>query len=329
MRLTVVGAGAVGARLARSLLSDPAVTAVAVDEIDDRRRAEVLEALADERASVAAEDHEAHGADVVVLAQPAGDHVERAQAALAGGAHVVSLSDDVAEVRALLALHQAARVAQRTVLVGAGFSPGLTCLLAVHAARHLERVDEIHVARVGVAGPACDRQQQRALHALSIDWRDGLWLERPGGAGREQCWFPDPIGGVDCFRAARPEAMLLVPLFPDVQRVTARLGTNLRNPLLARLVGRRRVPADGPPGAVRVEVRGQGPDGYETIVLGCMDRASVAASAVAATAALSLGEGAGLRHGAGGVAELLEVLPVLQRLAEGGVRAARFEGSVP
>lgn len=328
MRLRVVGAGAVGARVARSLLADPSVAEVAIEETDERRCSEVLEALADDRAT-RTQAGDRRSDDVVVLAQPVGDHVERAQEALAGGAHVVSVSDDVGEVRALLALHQVARSAERTLVAGAGFSPGLACLLAVHAARELEVVDEVHVARVGVGGPACDRQQQRALHALSIDWRDGEWIERPGGAGREQCWFPDPIGGVDCFRAARPEAMLLVPLFPDVQRVTARLGTDLRNPLQARLVGRRKVAADGPPGAIRVEVRGRGPSGAQTVVLGCMDRSSVAASAVAATVARTIGAGAGRRVGAGGVAEVVEVLPTLHLLAEAGVRAARFEGSMP
>ena len=27
-----------------------------------------------------------------------------------------------------------------------------------------------------------------------------------GGTGRELCWFPDPIGGRDCYRAALADA---------------------------------------------------------------------------------------------------------------------------
>lgn len=323
-----MGAGAVGARLARSLVTDAGLTELFVEESDARRATDVLASLDDERVSrVERPPTGADAVDVVILAHPTGDHVARAEEALVAGSHVVSTSDDVGEIRALLALQQIARRADRNLLVGAAFSPGVSCLLAVHAAAELERVDEVHVARVGVGGPACERQQQRALHAPSLDWRDGAWSERPGGAGRELCYFPDPIGGVDCFRAARPEAMLLVPLFSDAQRVTARLGTQKANPLRAKLFGRRRVPSDGSPGAIRVELRGPGSDGYATVVLGCMDRASVAASALAAEGARVLVRGEALRPGAGGAGELLPTLATLQHLADAGVRAARFEGT--
>jgi hypothetical protein len=327
MRVAVVGVGAVGARVARAFLGDDHTGAVLLDDPDDKRRAEVLDSLADGRVEdVTGRRVRDIQPDVVVLAQPTGDHVARAEEAIAHGAHVVSLSDDVGEVRALLAQDHLARHAQKALVVGAGFSPGLSCLLAVHAAAELTHVDEVHVARVGVGGPACERQQQRALHALSVDWRDGEWQERPGGAGRELCYFPDPIGGVDCFRAARPEAMLLVPSFPEATRVTARLGTSKANPVRARLAPRRRA-SEGPPGAIRVEVRGSDDDGYRSIVLGCMDRASVAASAVAHLCGVAAGTGTVRRLGAGGVAELLEARPTLQLLADAGVRCARFEGT--
>jgi hypothetical protein len=323
--VAVIGAGAVGARVARALLADDVVTRISIDEPDRERRAKVLESFTDERVDdgTGSRLRDLHP-DVVVLAQPSGDHVARAEEALQLGAHVISTTDDVGEVRALLAMDQVARRAQRSLVVGAAFSPGLSCLLAVHAAVELRHVDEVHVARVGVGGAACLRQQQRALHALSVDWRDGEWVERPGGAGRELCYFPDPIGGVDCFRAARPEAMLLVPLFPTANRVTARLGTAEPNPLRARLA--RKGPLEGPPGAIRVEVRGSDDDGYRSVVLGCMDRASVAASAICRVATVAALGGEVKRHGAGGAAEMLDALPALQRLAEAGVRCARFEG---
>src|SRR5690606_16774886 len=108
-------------------------------------------------------------------------------------------------------------------------SPGLSCLLVRHAAGTLDQVDEIHVSRHGAAGPACARQRLRALRGTAVDWRDGAWVRRPGFSGRELSWFPDPIGARDCYRADLAEPALLVPSFPGVQRVTARLAASRRD----------------------------------------------------------------------------------------------------
>ncbi|PYP40307.1 MAG: hypothetical protein DMD43_08760 [Gemmatimonadetes bacterium] len=245
-------------------------------------------------------------ADVVVLALPE-DHRPIAEAALEHGAHVVSLSDDVADVRALLALDAEARERHRSVVVGAGFSPGLTCVLARHAAGGLDAVEEIHVAKSGTGGPACARLHHASLRGPGIDWRDGAWLQRRGGSGRELTWFPDPVSAQDCYRAAVPEALLLVPAFPGVRRVTARV---------ARL------------GAARVEVRGRRASAQEVHVLGVVDRPAVAAGAVAAIAAGWAVEGRLARHGAAGLAELVaEPVDLLRDLASRGVKAAAFEGA--
>jgi hypothetical protein len=85
--------------------------------------------------------------------------------------------------------------------------------------------------------------------------------------------------------------------------------------------------AEGGPGAVRVEVRGRRGEAREAMVLGVMDRPSVAAGAVAAEAALRAGRGDLARAGAAGLAELVAPLPFLEALHHRGVRAAVFEGS--
>ena len=195
------------------------------------------------------------------------------------------------------------------VAVGAGFSPGFSCLLAVHAAELLERVTEVHVARVGTGGPACARQHHRALGGEAVDWRDGEWQRRSAGSGRELCWFPDPVGGRDCYRAALPDPLLLVGVFPGVDRVTARLAATRRDRLTSRLPMLRPPHADGGPGAVRVEVRGeQAGGGTATIVYGAMEVPSMATAAVAAVAAEVLASGQARRSGAAGLGELLDPL---------------------
>lgn len=324
MRVLLVGAGAVGARAARQLV-----------ESSDDVEVVVVGGRGPSRAALAAGGdriHDGgdgpgldHDADVVVLTGPGGSHVDAAQAHLARGRAVVSCSDAVADVEGLLALDAEARARSVPVLVGAGFSPGYSCVLARHAAAGLDRVDEIHVARYGTGGPACARQHHRALTGTALDWRDGGWQRRRGGSGRELCWFPDPIGAADCYRAALPDALLLVRAFPGVARVTARLAASRRDRLTARLPMPRRPHPEGLVGATRVEVRGDRDGRREVVVLGALDRPAVAAGAVAALAARWAATG---RAGAGaaGLADLPDPLAFLTALHGIGIKAAVFEG---
>jgi saccharopine dehydrogenase-like NADP-dependent oxidoreductase len=337
VKFVVVGAGAVGARAARQLLS-PVPDGSSGEEVvivdpDAERLAAVVASLG-APARAAAELPVIEAGDVVLLAMPGAaagrerqsGHRAVADSVLAQGGHVVSVSDAVGEVRALLDLDEEARHSGLHVVVGAGFSPGLSCLLAVLAGRAFEQVDEIHVAKVGTAGPACARQHHRALAEHVFDWRDGEWEERSGGSGRELCWFPDPVRAVDCYRAATPEALLLVPAFPGVNRVTARMGANRRDRLTARLPMLRRPHPEGDLGAIRVEVRGTQGTARDDRVLGVIDRPAIAAGAVSALACRWLTMGRLLRPGAGGLAALVEPAPFLSVLAERGVKVAIFEG---
>lgn len=332
MRVAVLGAGAVGARAARQLASSPSVRSVAVVDTDRRRADAVVASIAEPqrvRAPIAGRlGPVPHRTDVVVIAAPVGEHLALAERALELGASVVSTSDQVAEVSALLELDAEAQERGRTVVVGAGFAPGLTCVLAAHAAGGFDEVDEIHVARVGTGGPACARQHHDALTGEAIDLRDGAWVRRRGGSGRELCWFPDPVGPADCYRAALPDALLLVPAFPGVTRVTGRVSATRRDRFTARLPMLRPPHPEGEVGAVRVEVRGQRGRGRDVTVLGAMDRPAVAAGAVAAVAALFAADGRLTRTGAAGLASLVEPVPFLAELARRGVKAAAFEGSV-
>jgi saccharopine dehydrogenase-like NADP-dependent oxidoreductase len=324
--VAVVGLGSVGARAARQLVSSEAIGAVRLRD----RSAELVDGAARSLGSSTIAEPppytEPVDASVVVLATPAGTHTDLARALLARNVSVVSVSDAIADVNGLLELDAEARERNCSVVVGAGFSPGLSCVLARHAASDFTTVDEIHVAMAGTGGPACARQHHRALGDWAIDWRDGGWVRRRGGSGRELCWFPDPIGGRDCYRAARPEALLLAPSFAGVSRVTARMAATRRDRLTARLPMLRKPHPEGGPGGLRVEVRGWQDEQRHVKVLGAMDRPAVAAGAVAAVAVTSIVTGAILRPGAAGLAELVEPIPFLTELARRGVRAAVFEG---
>jgi len=266
------------------------------------------------------------GTDVVVLAVAADEHRMLAERALDSGQHVVSVGDSMSDIRHLLELDGEAETKNLSVVCGAALSPGLTCLLARHAADRFDRVEEIHVAQHGTGGPACARHHHKAMQGDALDWRDGAWRSRRGRTGRELVWFPDPVGGQDCYRAALPGARLLAPYFQGVDRVTVRVSATRRDRLTALLPMMRRPHHDGGPGAVHVEVRGRRGSETGVAVYGAMDHPSVAAATVAATAVRWIVAGR-VPAGAHGLAVLDDSAAFLAELARRGVKAAVFEGS--
>lgn len=338
-RIVVVGGGILGVRTTRELVSpgpDGSPTAAGVGLVTRRgeRRAQLGASFgSDVDVSDRLDLEGERRPDVVVVARAAREQVDVARAAVAAGCHVVTTSDDPDEVGAVLELDDAARRAGVSVVVGATMSPGLSCLLAALAARGMDSVDEVHVARAGAAGPACARQRLRALRGTAVEWRDGNWQRRAGFSGRELCWFPDPVGARDCYRAELAEPALLVDAVAGLQRVSARLAANRRDRAFAVLPVLVGPPPEGGPGAIRVEVRGSRGDERVVTVLGAFDRPGVAGAATAAVAAMWLGGSPAMSGvprpelGAHGLASLRDPRPLLAELARRGVRTAAFEGA--
>ena len=264
--------------------------------------------------------------DVVVLAGPSGSQLAVAAEAIAAGRHVVSVSDGLREVGDLLRLDGAARAARRALVVGAGYSPGLTCVLARHAARQFDVVHEIHVARSGTAGPSCALQHHRSLAGEAVDWWDGRFTDRAGRSGRALVFFPDPVGGLDCYRAGLPETVLLARALPEADRIVARLAATRRDRLTARLRMLRPPHPDGGVGGAHVEVRGSRGGMTDAVVVGAAAQVSVAASVVAAVVARWAWTDR-LPMGAGGLATMVEdTVAFLDELADLDLRPVAFDG---
>lgn len=327
MRVAVCGLGAVGARAARQLASTEGVDQVVLRDPRTPHLAEVAASLGDVAVAEPPSVTAPPDADVVVLALPPGQHAAAALPLIEAGTPVISTSDAVDDVEGLLDLGPLAEVRGVALVVGAAFSPGLSCLLARHAADAFDEVTEVHVARLGTGGPSCARQHHRALGGHAVDWRDGGWQRRSGGSGRELCWFPDPVGAADCYRASVPDALLLVNALGQIDRVTARLAATRRDRLTARLPMLRRPHPEGTIGAVRAEVRGRIEGRCESLVYGAFDRPGVAAGAVAAVTAMAAACGElGMEAGARGLAASGRAQGLLASLAERGVKAAAFTG---
>lgn len=332
-RIAVVGVGASGARAARQLAAAPDVAGVVL--AGEGSRPTSLAGALGTKTVVAAPDESVfdHDISTVLLAGPVGTHVGLARAAVERGINVVSISDGSSDVADLMELDAPARSAGVTVVAGAAFSPGLSCVLAAHVARWVDHVEEVHVARFGTGGPACARQHHSALSSFTYDWRDGEMVRRAGGSGRELCAFPDPVGSVDCYRAEAAETALLQAALPTAQRITARQAANRRQRFTSWLPMLRKPHPEGRIGAIRVEVRGRRDGAAVTEVTGVIDRPAVAAGAVGGLAA-RWADARRLPAGAGGLAGLLgtpeagerSTIEFLDDLSQLGVRAARFVG---
>jgi hypothetical protein len=264
--------------------------------------------------------------DVVVLAMP-GEHSPHAAALVELGVSVVSVGDLLDDTNELLALDDVFRESEATLVVGAAMSPGLSGLIARHLASQLACSDEIHVAVHGTAGPACARQHHRALDGFAPGWHDGEWIERRAGSGRELCWFPEPVGARDCYRAELTDPLLLHRSFPNASRISARVSATRRDRLTSSLPMLRTPHAEGLEGALRVEVRGADREGgRQTSIAGIAERAGTAAAATAAVfaaemAAGLLPPGVVLSGDAG-----LDTVRLLAAIERHGVRLQEFTG---
>ena len=326
MRVALVGAGAVGRRVAQNLAAEPDVELVTIVHRNPESAPGLLREFGDRVAFRRGGVEDVPPADVTVVAVPTGS-ARAAEVALAHGSHVVSCADDPAEVRQLLGCDRLARTLDRSVVVGAAMAPGVGCVLAARLRNSFDRVDEVHVASVGTGGPACARRHHAALTALAFDWEDGEWRRRPGGSGRELIWFPEPVGGADCYRAGLADPLLLVPAFAGVRRVTARLEATRRDRMTSWLPMMRRPHPEGLVGAVRVEMRGWLKGEAHTSILGVAAAPALAASAASTLAGLWAGRGLLARSGAGGLAEMIATPGLfLRELAPWGVRVSSFEG---
>jgi hypothetical protein len=309
--VAVVGSGVVGRRIVRRL---PVVVPDAtIVEIDTRECSP-------------ARDPEFDRVDVAVLAH-GGPHHDDVVGLAERGISLVSVADDVNDVSSLLAYHDRARSRGVSIVAGGGMAPGLTGLLARHLATDLHRVDEIHVAYHGTAGPACARQHHRALSGRSVSVHDHVLVRHRAGTGRELNWFPEPVGAYDCYRAESPLPVVLRRDFPTVSRITARMSATRRDRFTSQLPMLTPPHPEGGVGAIRVELRGGLADGSRCTLIGGIAELVGTAAAVTATAFVERIVAGGIPAGVITAADpALDTVGLLRTIERLGVRLQEFTG---
>ncbi len=171
--------GEKAAALAASLQGEgrPRVRAARIDVTDHAEAARILA-----------------GALVVVNAVQYQLNLDVMEAALAAGAHYLDMGGLFHVTGRQLELDARFKAAGRAALLGMGAAPGITNLLARHAAEQLDRVREIHL-RVG----SLDRTRYRPAPALAVSYSLKTILEEfsmePAVFTRGKLAFVEPMSG--------------------------------------------------------------------------------------------------------------------------------------
>lgn len=326
MRALVLGAGAVGTKVAQQLLSSNTVDKILLRDIAPEKLGIASKTLGS-RVEV---EHfpfpQNMDADVVVVASPRGTQLEAVKKAISLRRPTVVVSDGLSETVSILNLEKEAFELGVPVVVGTGFAPGLSCVLSAYGKTLLEQTEEIHVSKMGTGGPACALVHHRALSRMSFGWREDKWDKRLGGSGRELLWFPEPVGPQDCYHAALSDPILLHNAFPDVLRISAKMAATRRDRFTAFFPMLTPPHNEGGIGAIRVELRGTKNGVQENIVLGVSEHpASAAAAVTALTTEYLLKQKINLNH-MSTLALIVEPSEFLSELTKRSIAVEIFEG---
>ena len=156
-----------------------------------------------------------HGFDVVCnLAGPNYlNAVPVVEAAIAARVPMVDVSDDWEATLRILDMHEKAKQAGVTVIVGLGASPGVTNVLARKGADTLDRVDEVRTSWImrgsDLGGPALAAHLLYSLPHRAFVFANGEMKEvRPFADGRETFDYPE-LGPVEVMHIGHPEPFTL------------------------------------------------------------------------------------------------------------------------
>lgn len=215
MRIAVIGgAGAMGSITVRDLFgTTDKSTTVLVCDYDLQAAEDLVARLGHGRVKAVAVDVRnaeklataIHGSSVVINCVQYQFNLKVMEAALSVGAHYVDLGGLFHVTRSQLELDHRFKDRGLTALVGMGAAPGITNILARHAADRLDAVKEIHL-RVGT----CDLTRYASKMALPVSYSIKTILEEfslkpavftkgefrflPPMSGETRYRFPEPVG---------------------------------------------------------------------------------------------------------------------------------------
>ncbi len=209
MKVLVVGTGAIGIVIASELAKNPEVEEVRLADINLQRAERIRDWLKSEKVSAHRVDagkpddvvRVAEGVDVIVNATLPRFNLTIMDAALRAKANYVDLAMyDYSSFLKQLELNDKWKEAGLTALLNAGSSPGITNVLAAHAADRLDRVDKIRirifdsVESKEIVSTWSPKVMWDDMATEPVVYENGEFKRVPLFSGEEIYNFPDPIG---------------------------------------------------------------------------------------------------------------------------------------
>jgi lysine 6-dehydrogenase len=367
MRALLLGAtGTVGRRVAGELARSDEVEGLTISGRDGGEAGRLAALLGGGSSTVQASAFDVTDAralqstarrhDVIVsCAGPTHDlEPDTVRVAVETGTPYVSLCNDHAAALEALAFDSRARAAEVTVVTGCGMSPGLTNLLTAMGVAELEELEEVDIA---LALSLADSYGKATMIDVLYSFEgeapyvsDSRPVTGRAGEWPKLVYFPEPVGWVETFICAHPEAATLHDRHPEMRSFLYRAGYTERAAMDAvrgsvalriaksaatRLLWQRLLHAFRPVvavlpprgarwTAVRVDVRGRTEGRAVTISFGIVDRLVNLAALPLARAALEVGTRRIVLPGVHSPDDVFEPAPFLGALVRRGLRMARL-----
>lgn len=227
MRIVVLGgAGAMGQVVVRDLAASQQVTEVVIADLSVERAEKVKSLIGSSKIKCVATDltnktslvSALKGASVVVASIPYRFNVQVMEAALEAGCHYLDLGGLFHVTRKQMELHDKFVKAKLLAVLGMGAAPGMTNVMAAHAAKDMDTVETIEMV---VAGVDFAQSNHPFLPPYALDtildeyalepmvFEDGKFLAKPPMSGETTVEMPEPVGKVRAFLTLHSEIATL------------------------------------------------------------------------------------------------------------------------
>ncbi len=174
--------------------------------------------------------------DVVISCLSAEDVDETSlvASALEEGKDFLSASDDASAIPGIRALREEAGHPNSRIIVGLGWSPGLSNLLASYTAKRMEQVDRIKIAWSlepnDLQSPGGQGRLLRAFSDRCYSFQEGRTREVRAGSWEEWQHFPGGLGWRGVSYSNQPEPLTLPLALPEVLEVQTKGGLSGTRP---------------------------------------------------------------------------------------------------
>lgn len=244
MKVVVLGgAGAMGQITVRDLVESTAVTQVTIADMSKERADQLKNRLGAAKVTTTAANIEDRaglvsilkGHEVLINCAPYKLNTTVMECALEAGCHYLDLGGLFHVTRQQLELHNKFKSANLLAVLGMGAAPGITNVMAAHAANDLHTVDSIDIYCAGVDFTETNHPflppysletiiDEYALEPMVFE--NGRFLAKPPCSGEVSLDLPQPVGRVSAFLTLHSEIATLPLTYQakGIRNCTYRLG---------------------------------------------------------------------------------------------------------